>query len=76
MFLTGIDVIQYSKVANGHRCHVRFMVYDDAGSIYITYIVEYSISLQGSRPEQKRKKENIKQRNYTIITTQRLYDTS
>ena len=39
MFLTGIDVIQYSKVANGHRCHVRFMVYDDAGSIYITYIV-------------------------------------
>ena len=38
MFLTGIDVIQYSKVANGHRCHVRFMVYDDAGYIYITYI--------------------------------------
>ena len=41
MFLTGIDVIQYSKVANQNRCHVRFMVYDDAGYIYITltYIV-------------------------------------
>ena len=38
MFLTGIDVIQYSKVANQNRCHVRFMVYDDAGYIYITYI--------------------------------------
>ena len=48
MFLTGIDVIQYSKVANGHRCHVRFMVYDDAGYIYIYNIHTILIS---PRPE-------------------------
>ena len=80
MFLTGIDVIQYSKVANHNRCHVRFMVYDGAGYIYniysrilfiITggYIYSRILIIVTVNQNRKKRKENIKLRNYTIITT-------
>ena len=46
MFLTGIDVIQYSKVANQNRCRVRFMVYDDAGYIYIYHSLRLKLNYE------------------------------